>query len=192
MERGWSTRGSIHKEVVMYEQNQPSLLGLLGTVVIFVIAAGYGIVALSTEDALWFVPTFSEDAAEVAVYCRGEQATVTAGSPHLPSINVFINEVLSGRNNWDSLTMSEATYRYYRESDAVVALEIRYDHPVRVHSIYKYFSGIDTIVIPLVGRHANVNAVFGMIDGVPTAGALHVDSPDKILDYLAANGLCSG
>jgi len=176
----------------MYEQNQPSLLGLLGTVVIFVIAAGYGIVALSTEDPLWFVPTFSEDAAEVTVYCRGEQETVPSGSPHLTSINLFINEVLSGRKNWDSLTMSEATYQYYQESDAVVALEIRYDHPVRVHSIYKYFSGVDTIVIPLVGRHSNVNAVFGMIDGVPTAGALHVNSPEMMLDYLVTNGLCSG
>jgi len=176
----------------MYEQNQPSLLSLLGTVVIFVVAAGYGMLSLSTEDPLWFVPTFSEDAAEAAVYCRGAHETVAAGSPHLASINTFVKEALSGRTNWDSLTMSAATYQYYQVSEAVVVLEVRYNRPVRVHSIYKYFSGIDTIIIPLVGRHSNVNAVFGMIDGIPTAGALHIDSTEAMLKYLSANGLCSG
>ncbi len=176
----------------MYEQNQPSLLGLLGTVVVFVIAAGYGIISLSTEDPLWFVPTFSEEAAEVAVYCRGSSETIPAGSHHLASLNMLVKEILSGRKNWDSLTMSDETYGYYQDSDAVVALEFRYDRPVRVHSMYKYFSGIDAIVIPLIGRHSNVDAVFGMIDGLPTAGALHVDSSAALRDYLAATGLCSG
>jgi hypothetical protein len=176
----------------MYEQNQPSLLNLLGTVVVFVIAAGYGIISLSTEDPLWFVPTFSEEAAEISIYCRGAHLIVRSGSPHLEPLNAFVNEALSGRKNWDSLTMSAATYEYYRESDAVVALELEYDSPVRVHSIYKYFSGIQTIVIPLVGRHSNVNAVFGMIDGIPTAGALHVQSTEAMLEYLVNDGLCSG
>jgi hypothetical protein len=105
---------------------------------------------------------------------------------------MLLKEILSGRKNWDSLTMSDETYQYFLESDAVVALEFRYDRPVRVHSMYKYFSGINAIVIPLIGRHSNVNAIFGMIDGLPTAGALHVDSSAPLRDYLAATGLCSG
>ncbi|HUF38919.1 MAG TPA: hypothetical protein VMN57_10375 [Anaerolineales bacterium] len=176
----------------MYEQNQPSLMGLLGTVVVFVVAAGYGIISMSTEDPLWFIPTFSEAAAEATIYCRGSREPIGQNSPHLEALNGFVNQALSGRKNWDSLTMSDDTYRYYQESDAVVALEIRYNRPVRVHSIYKYFSGVEALVIPLLGRHSNLNAVFGLIDGQATAGALHIESTASMLDYITANGLCSG
>lgn len=175
----------------MYEQQQPSLLNLLGTVVVFVILAGYGIVSLSTEDPMWFVTSFSEQAAQVTVYCRGQATVLDSGSPHLAPLNTLFNEALSGTKNWDSLTMSDETYAYYQTSDAVVALEYAYNVPVRVHSIYKYFSGIDTMVVPLIGRHSAQMSVFAQIDGVPTAGALHVQSNAPLMSYLADNGLCS-
>lgn len=175
----------------MYEQNQPSLLNLFGTVLIFMVAAAYGFITLSTEDALWFVPTFSEEAAEVVVYCQGVETAFGTGSPHLAALNDQVNAALSGTKNWDSLTMSDDTYEYYKTSDAVVALEFRYSQPVRVHSIYAYFSDFNTLVIPLEGRHAKLNAVFARVGDKSTAGALHLQSTTSMLAYLENNGLCS-
>ena len=175
----------------MYEQNQPSLMSLFSTVLIFMVAAAYGFITLSTEDALWFVPTYSEEAAEVSIYCNGVESIFTSGSPHAAALNGYINEALSGSKNWDSLTMSDDTYDYYQTNDAVVAVEFRYSQPVRVHSMYTYFSNFNVLVAPLTGRHSNLNAVFARVDEVSTAGALHVQSTAPMLDYLVANNLCS-
>lgn len=175
----------------MYEQNQPSLMNLFGTVLIFMVAAAYGFISLSTEDALWFMPTFSEQAAEISVFCRGEEILLETGSPHLAALNEQINTALSGSKNWDSLTMSDDTYEYYRTSDAVIVLEYRYAQPVRVHSIYSYFSDFNTLVVPLDGRHSKTNAVFARVGDTSTAGALHLRTRAPMLDYLAENGLCT-
>ena len=175
----------------MYQQNSPSLLSLFGTVIVFVIIAGYGMVSLSTEDPLWFVPIFDEQASDITLYCRGNMMTFDSTSPHRVALNNMINENLSGMKNWDSLTMSADTYEYYRTSDAVIVLEYNYNSPVRVHSIYKYFSDLDSIVVPLEGRHSKTNAIFGRNNGEPTAGALHIQSPGLMLDYVEANGLCN-
>ncbi len=175
----------------MYEQNQPSLWSLFGIVFVFIIAATYGFITLSTEDALWFVPTFSEEASEVSVLCKGVDSTFETGSPHLAALNSHINEALSGSKNWDSLTMSDDTYEYYHTSDEVVVLEYRYSKPVRVHSIYTYFSNFNTLVVPLVGRHAKLNAVFARVDETSTAGALHIRSTESLMSYLTDNALCT-
>ena len=175
----------------MYEQNQPSLMNLFGTVLVFMVAAAYGFITLSTEDALWFVPTYSEQASEVQLYCSGAQTTYGAESPHLAALNERINDALSGSKNWDSLTMSDETYNYYQSSGDVVAIEFRYSKPVRVHSIYTYFSNFNRLVVPLIGRHSNLNAVFARVNDVTTAGAMHVRTTAPILDYIEANGLCA-
>ena len=174
----------------MYERSQPSLLNLFGTVIVFVIAAGYGIISLSTEDPMWFLPTFEEQADEVIVYCRGQQEALSSSSEHTAELNALFNEALSGSKNWDSLTMSSDTYSYYQSSDAVIVLEFRYSPPVRVHSIYKYFSGLDAMVVPLDGRHARLNVVFGRIGEENTSGALHIGSNAPLLAYLESSGLC--
>lgn len=175
----------------MYERSQPSILNLFGTVILFVVAAGYGIISLSTEDPIWFVQSFEEQADEVIVYCMGREVSFRSDSPHLEQLNALFNEALSGSKNWDSLTMSHETYAYYQTSQAVIALEFRYSPPVRVHSIYKYFSGLDAMVVPLVGRHAKLNAVFGRIGEENTSGALHVGSTAGLLAYIASSGLCA-
>lgn len=175
----------------MYQSNQPSLMNLLGTMAIFVIAAGYGIISLSTEDPLWFIPTFSEQADEITLYCRGSEESISPDSPYFSELNGMINEALSGPKNWDPLTMSEETYAYYQTSDAVVVLEYHYAERTRVHSLYKYFSGFDDLVVPVEGRHSKLNAVFARVGDQNTAGSLHIQSSGLLMDYLSANGLCS-
>lgn len=175
----------------MYQQNQPSLMSLLGTMVVFVVAAGYGIISLSTEDPLWFVPTYAGEASSVSLYCKGEEVVIPAGSQHLDELNGMLNQRLSGPKNWDSLTMSDDTYAYYQTSEAVIVLEFHYSEPMRVHSLYTYFSGFDAVVVPLHGRHSGVNAVFARIGENNTAGAMHVSATDPMLEYLVVNGLCA-
>ena len=80
----------------MYEQNQPSLMNLFGTVLIFMVAAAYGFITLSTEDALWFVPTYSEQAAEASIYCKGVETVLFSDTSHLAILNDQTNTTISG------------------------------------------------------------------------------------------------
>jgi hypothetical protein len=72
----------------------------------------------------------------------------------------------------------------------MMVLELAYAEPFRVHSPYKFFSHINTIVIPLEGRHAETNAVFGRRGDLPAAGSFHVKTTAPLVEYLAVNGLC--
>jgi hypothetical protein len=49
---------------------------------------------------------------------------------------------------------------------------------------------VDTLIIPLEGRHAQYNTVFGRINGNSTAGSFHVQSIAQLTEYLAAQGIC--
>ncbi len=97
---------------------------------------------------------------------------------------------MSGRKRWDSLTMSEATYQEYQTNPQMIVLEFFYPEPVRVHSTYKFYSNVDNLVIPIEGRHSQTNAVFGQANGIPTAGALHIDSTEQFKTYMTNMDLC--
>lgn len=117
--------------------------------------------------------------------------SIPAGSDHFSSLVEIVNQTLSGRKRWDSLTMSAETYREYQTDPDMMVVELAYPAPIRVHSRYKYFSNVDKIIIPLVGRHAQTNAVFGRRFDLPAAGSFHVKTTAPILEYLVENGLCT-
>lgn len=147
-------------------------------------------IALSTGDVLWIWPSFNEQPVEIVVHCYGRDLHLSPGSEHFAALTRMLNQNLSGPKRWDQLTMSQETYRDYRTSPNMMALEITYPAPVRVHSIYKFFSQVSTLVIPLDGRHAQTNAVFGLNRGVTTSGSLHVESIAPLAEYLRAENLC--
>jgi hypothetical protein len=101
-----------------------------------------------------------------------------------------INLALTGRKRWDQLSMSEITYQEYQTSPSVLVVEIFYSPLIRIHSRYKFFGSVDTLVIPLVGRHAYTNPVFGRTNDFPVAGSLHVESTTPILEYIQERGIC--
>jgi hypothetical protein len=72
----------------------------------------------------------------------------------------------------------------------MMVLELKYDETFRVHSPYKFYSHINTLIIPLEGRHAQSNAVFGRRGDFPAAGSFHVKTTAPLVEYLAVNGLC--
>ncbi len=175
----------------MYETPKPSILNLFLTLVIFVTAAAYGMIALSTGDALWFWSKFNKQPSSITLQCSGTQKVVSQNSPHFAALTHLVNEGLSGDKNWDSLSMSQDTYEYFQTSDAVTVLEMHYAAPVRISSIYKYFSSVENLVIPLDGRHSQTNAVFGRSGENITAGSLHIANTQDIYEYVQAKNVCA-
>jgi len=69
-------------------------------------------------------------------------------------------------------------------------VEFFYPESVRVHTSYKFYSYVDNLVVPIVGRHSQTNAVFGQANGVPTGGSLHIESTDEFQTYMNNMELC--
>lgn len=168
----------------------PSLLQLAIIAIVGVALLAFLVISMNTGDLLWFLPTFSGVPANMVVHCYEQDVEIGAGDPSYQAVNEAVNSSLSGSKRWDSLSMSDITYDEYQTSPNVMVIELRYDPPARIHSSYKFYKNVDTIVIPLDGRHASTNAVFGRLRGNMIAGSLHVDSMESIMNALAAEGIC--
>jgi hypothetical protein len=168
----------------------PSLLQVAVIAIVGVALLAFLVISFNTGDLLWFLPTFNGLPANMVVHCYGQDVVIEAGNPSYQAVNEAVNSSLSGSKRWDSLSMSDITYEEYQTSPSVMVIELRYDPPTRIHSIYKFYKNVDTIVIPLDGRHASTNAVFGHLRGYMIAGSLHVDSMEPIVNALAEEGIC--
>ena len=175
----------------MDKTKSPSLLNLAFTALIVIVALVYAIVAISTEDVIWFLPAFNEYPEEIEVNCYGSVFSIYPEDEAYNGLVAIINETLSGRKNYDPLTLSVETYDYYRTSDSVMVLELFYTYQVRVHSFYKFFSNLDSIIIPLDGRHSKTDAIFGRSNGPSTAGSLHYMSMPDVRVYIESQGICN-
>lgn len=149
------------------------------------------VVAMNTGDMLWFYPVFDEIPVGITLRCNGETTEIRPGNPAFEAVNNAVNEVISSAKRWDDLSLSDATWEEYQTSDEVVVLIMAYDPPVRIHSSYKFMKSIDTIVIPLVGRHAQYNTLFGRMGDYIAAGSFHFTTMAPIEETLQAQGLCS-
>ena len=177
----------------MYEQSQkqlPSIWGLVRTTFIILVVIVYLMMTLNTGDALWFWTTFEETPSAIKMYCYGEEKDLTPGSKEFTDLTAIFNENFSGYKNWDSLSMSENTWADYQVNDQFATLVMEYPQPVRVHSIYKYFSHVDRLVIPLDGRHSQSLAVFGMNGDIPGSGAMHIRTLTPLINFVNTAGVC--
>jgi hypothetical protein len=172
------------------ERKDPSIRNLVIVVVIVLVLIIYAIISFTTGDWLWFSTSFRETPYAVVLHCRGETLNIDQGSFHFSRLTRIMNESMSGRKRWDSLSMSEETYHDYQSNPQMVVVEFFYREPVRVHSTYTFYSNVDNLVVPLEGRHAQTNAIFGQNDGVPTGGSLHIESKDEFKVYLQNMELC--
>jgi len=171
-------------------RNEPSFRNLIIIVLIVLVLVVYAIIAFATGDWLWFSSNFVETPNSIVLHCYGETTDIDPGSFHFSKLKEIMNESLSGGKRWDPLTMSEDTYAEYQTNPQMIVVEFFYPEPVRVHTSYKFFSNVDNLVVPLEGRHSNTNAVFGQVNGIPTAGSLHIDSTDQFKVYLQNMDLC--
>ncbi|MFN2212713.1 MAG: hypothetical protein ACK2UE_06540 [Anaerolineales bacterium] len=150
----------------------------------------YLIIALNTGDLLWASPVFNASPQTITIHCFGEDVYLDAGTADFEAVTDLVNESLSGRKRWDSITISNETYQDYQSHPQMMVVELTYPKPIRVHSRYKFFSNVDRIIIPLVGRHSETNAIFGRRLEYTTAGSFHVNDLTGIKDFLADSELC--
>jgi hypothetical protein len=163
---------------------------MIGMAILVIVPLVYFIIALNTGDLLWASPTFTAQPASIDIHCFGKDVVLEPGSEHFSALNEIVNDSLSGRKRWDSLSLSDETYQDYREHPDMMVVELAYPDAMRVHSPYKFFSNVDRILIPLVGRHAQTNAVFGLWLDRPAAGSFHIRSTAPLVEYLASQELC--
>jgi hypothetical protein len=171
--------------------NSPSLLkATISGAVIFGLIV-FAVIAMNTSDILWFWPIFNETPAGILVNCYGTHVEVQPGTSAFVAVNRVVNSSLTGVKRWDQTTMSETTFEEYKTSPDVMVLELHYDPPVTVHSQYAFMKSVNWLVIPLVGRHANTNAVFGIEGSFIDPGSYHIKSTTPLINVLQANGVCS-
>lgn len=171
-------------------RSEPSIKNLLIIVVLVVAATFYLILSFSTGDWQWWNPRFDQTPSAIVVHCYGESISIEPGSLHFSALTKVVNQSISGQKRWDSLTMSAATYQDYQNHPQMAALELFYPETVRIHSNYKFYSNVDNIVIPLDGRHAQTNAIFGQNQGLTTAGSMHIETKEPITSYLENHKIC--
>ena len=169
---------------------QPSRPFGAGLEFLAIVLIVYAIISFATGDWLWFSTSFRETPNAIVLHCFGESVDFEPGSFEFLKLKEIMNESMSGRKRWDSLSMSEETYVDYQTNPQMIVVEFFYPEPVRIHSTYRFYSHVDNLVIPIVGRHAQTNAVFGQADGVPTGGSLHIDSTEQFTVFFNNMDLC--
>lgn len=171
-------------------RKQPSILSLILIVIVAVAIIVYLMISFATDDFLWFSTAFRETPNAIVLHCYGETSEIDPGSFQYLKLKEIMNDSMSGSKRWDPLTMSVATYQEYKTNPDMIVVEYFYPEPIRVHSSYKFYSSVDNLVVPLVGRHAQTNAVFGQANGIPTGGSLHIESTEEFKTFMTNMELC--
>ncbi len=175
---------------MLKERPAPSVLQVVVIAGVIFLVIVLVIISMNTGDILWFWPVFSGDAQRVVVHCYGNDVIVEPGDASYEAINSAVKDSLTGKKRWDSLSMSDVTYEEYQTSPVMMVVELGYNPPTRVHSFYKFFKSVDTLVIPLDGRHAAFETVFGRFRDHTLAGSFHVKDTSNIMTILNEQELC--
>jgi hypothetical protein len=171
--------------------NSPSSLkAILTGLVIFGLIA-FIVIALNSQDLLWFWPTFKEVPVGIVVHCYGTDVEVKPGQSAFEAVTNAVNTSLSGSKRWDDLSISEATYKEYKTGQNSMVIELHYDPPAVIHSPDAFFKGVRWMIIPLDGRHAAGNSVFGYEGKFFDPGSYHVNSTAPIATALQEQGICT-
>jgi len=171
--------------------SSPSALkaGISGLVIFGVIL--FAVIAMNTGDLLWFWPVFNEVPVGMIVHCYGTDIEVKPGQPAFEAVTHAVNTSLSGSKRWDDISMSPVTYEEYKTSPTMMVIELHYDPPAVIHSQYAFMKSVNWLVIPLDGRHAATNAIFGIEGAYTDPGSYHVNSTALIVTALKDQGICT-
>ncbi len=168
-----------------------SLINFILTIALAAVFFVYFTIAAYTKDAIWFWPVFDAQPGQIVIHCYGVESVLDGVSPDGQAITSMVNEQLSGDKRWGELTLRKETYDDYLNSPRMLVLELFYPEPVRVHSKSPFFSGINSLLIPLDGRYADQFIIFGLRDRKATGGSFYVETNQPLIDYLARTGLCT-
>jgi len=167
-----------------------SLLNFLLMVALVIMGFLYLVVAGYSHDIAWFWPRFDHMPNQVIIRCYGRELQLEGTSAEAEAIALLVNAQISGDKRFDPMNLTAPTYDYYRSDPGVVTLILAYAEPIRIHLPSMYFTNITSLLIPLDGRHASSSIIFGLINGIPAGGSIHVKTNQPLIDYLAASALC--
>ena len=176
------------------EQFKPSSPSLTKAVISGVVIFGvilFAVISMNTGDILWFWPVFNQVPVAITVNCYGTEINIKPGQPAFQAITDAVNSSLTGTKRWDDLSLSDATYQEYQTSSDVMVLNLQYDPPATIHSMYAFFKSVNMLIFPLDGRHAGANTVFGWEGKFISPGSYHVNSTASIVNALQAQGVCT-
>jgi hypothetical protein len=160
------------------------LLVVLGALALM----SYGVIALMSEDPLWFLGnTALPRPQRIVVRIEGQETVLTASSPGYELLTEATEQAMSSFARLSLLSggLSEETLAGYQESGVVV--ELYFDEPVDVHLPFN--DGRPTaLLIPLRGQLGGKGYVFRGKDGRWWAGQLMVRDPQPLMDALVVLG----
>jgi hypothetical protein len=148
----------------------PAVVALVGVVLLIV----WGGAAVAVEDAFWFLPVFSSDAARIELYWDGGHVRLLPGSAEYALLNEAVRADLPHVRAYpEKVGLSDGMLERLRVRGRLV--EVHYAEPVRIHSRYRFGSST-VFYIPLSGPHAAQNRVFNRGRGAP----LELESAERI------------
>lgn len=145
-------------DYVYKDENQISVLRLVVTLVVFVAATFYVIMAFSNNDPLWFLPRFTDRPREIRIYHEGATTVLTPSDPGYDTIVDTFNAQMGSPNRFlPDFGMSEESERDARELHTSV--EFIYSQPVRLHTNIS-LGRPSSFLVPITGRHSERLSVF--------------------------------
>jgi len=171
--------------------HQPKHLKLLSPILAIVGAIGffvYGVIAMMSEDPLWFLGGATvPDPERIVIRVEGEETILTANLPGYDLIVEATREALSEFSNLAprSAGLSEATLEEYQHRGTI--LELYFNQPVDFHLPFNDLRP-NALLIPIEGMHAGRGYVFRGKDGKWLAGQMLMSDAQPLLDALSTLG----
>jgi hypothetical protein len=126
--------------------------------VVFVVVVGYGIIALSTRNPVWFMPNdFSARPTQIEVYANGERRLLSPGSAAYESLVAELNEQMGSMAGYDEVRMSPRTVENALNEYTTVVMV--YDAPIRINTQWR-LGEPDRILIPITGTNSGKNKIY--------------------------------
>ena len=145
----------------------------LSVLLILLVGAGllvWWVNALTNEDALWFLRSFSAQADWIIIYCDGNTSMIFPGDPAYEAIMAdFAAGVAHATGFEEDAELSDESLESYRTRQRMV--ELHFNTPARVHTRHP-FRDATCYWVPLDGVHAEQRRVFGGLNEHPRTGVL--------------------
>lgn len=175
----------------MIESAPAPKIHLIKPLLLFVVIGAiifYGIIALNSQNLLWFQSkALNARPNRILIVNYGQETFVQPGSPSYQALADAIESSLSEVTSTDliSIGLSPQTLTDY-ENNALV-LQLYYDKPITFQTLARA-GRPNQILIPIAGRHAGNGYFFRGVDGEWWYGAMRMGDPSLIYQALQQAG----
>ena len=160
------------------------ILTIAGAIGLFV----YGVIAMMSEDPLWFLGGATVPEPErIVIRVNGQETLLTVNSPSYDLIIEAMREAMSEFRNMAPLSagLSEATLEEYQHRGTT--LELYFNQPVDFHLPFNDLQPT-ALLIPIKGHLSGRGYVFRGKNGLWLGGQMIMSDPQPLFDALSALG----